>query len=172
MDFLASRRFLTAAVVLLVAINMALAGVLWWQNIDGRNRSAAPRKGGYGRNLAARPELKLNESQKLSFIRLQGEHFRQAGPQIREIMDLKKALVEEAVKSAPDTSKIGRIADEIGVRQSRLERNLARHFNQLSMVCTPEQRDSLKKVLGKFSAGRYGRAGYRNLQGPGPQMNR
>lgn len=65
---------------------------------------------------------------------------------------LKKQLVEESLKDNPDAKKIEAIAAEIGSHQAAIERDLALHFHELSKICTPEQRDSLKIVLNRITS--------------------
>ncbi|NTV07303.1 MAG: hypothetical protein HGA81_01665, partial [Chlorobium limicola] len=64
-----------------------------------------------------------------------------------------------SVKETPDTAKIDSLATSIGKRQAVAEKELARHFHELAMVCTPPQRASLQKILERIATRK---AGFRN----------
>ncbi|NTU94201.1 MAG: periplasmic heavy metal sensor [Chlorobiaceae bacterium] len=149
MDFLASKRLVTSALVILAILNITLLGALWWQNFFSRNVRSVEVREYYSRNVAPSPEDAFSPEQKKKFRALRREHFQKNLPALRQIVTLKQELVDEAVKTNPDTAKISRIADLIGTRQAKLDRNLAMHFHELSSLCTPSQRDSLRLFLGK-----------------------
>jgi DNA-binding MarR family transcriptional regulator len=144
MDFLSSKRFVTTALVLLALLNITLMGVLWWQNFVNKSyrtvqvtrfySSSDPRRGN---------ELNLTDQQKEAFRKLRQEHFRKTMPSVQKIIAFK--------------AKLSAIADSIGKRQAWIEKDLALHFHDLSMLCTPAQRDSLEKLLNNIYTVRYQR---------------
>jgi Spy/CpxP family protein refolding chaperone len=158
MDFLSSKRFVTTTLVVLVMLNFTLLGVLWWQNIATRNVRSVEVTQYYSRNVHSGPELALNEKQRTAFMKLRQEHFRKTMPEVQKIIALKKELINEAVKPNPDKAKLSSIADSIGSRQSKIEKDLAIHFHELSELCTPAQRDSLGTLLGNIYTMRYQRS--------------
>jgi len=145
MNFITSKRFVTIALALLVAFNVTLLGVLLWQNTH-RLAPWAPNRQHERQNSFIEP-LTLSESQKLCFRKLRQEHFLKVMPEMEKITLLKKQLVEESLKDQPDIKKIDTLALGIGSYQATIEHELALHFHELAKICTPEQRDSLKKVL-------------------------
>ncbi|NTV68139.1 MAG: periplasmic heavy metal sensor [Chlorobaculum sp.] len=155
MDFLSSKRFVTTALVLLVVLNMVLIGVLWWQNFVTRSYRSVEVTRFYNGGPGGSADLVLNDKQKEAFMRLRKEHFQKSMPTVQKIIDFKKALIAEAVKPAPDKNKLSAIADSIGHRQAFLEKDLALHFHELALLCTPAQRDSLQKFLGNIYAVRF-----------------
>ncbi len=151
MDFLTSKRFITAALFFLVVLNASLLGVIWWQNSC---RPLHPHFGPGGRFNRESPftgPLGLSESQASSFRTLRQAHFQKVMPEMQAIGLLKKQLVEESLAEKPNATKIEALAAEIGTRQATIERQQAIHFSELSRVCSPAQRDSLKNVLERVS---------------------
>ncbi|NTW51470.1 MAG: periplasmic heavy metal sensor [Chlorobiaceae bacterium] len=158
MDFFSSKRLVTTALIVLVLLNIALLGVLWWQNTFTRNFRSVEVTQYFSRNVPMGPDLSLNDKQKESFMKLRQEHFRNTMPEIQKIIAFKKELINEAVKPTPDQAKLASISDSIGTRQSKIEKDLAIHFHQLAELCTPAQRDSLGALLGNIYTVRYQRS--------------
>ncbi len=148
MNFLASKRLVTTALVLLAVFNVTLLGLLFWQNTC----KVQPTPGGhqFGVHPAFMESLALTPSQALSFRQLRRQHFLKVRPEMESIALLKQQLVEESLKENPDKAKLEIIASGIGSRHIALERELALHFQELAKVCRPEQRDSLKQVLDRM----------------------
>lgn len=155
MDFLSSKRFVTTALVMLIMLNIALMGVIWWQNFVSGSFHSVEITRFYGGNGPAVNGLELTEQQKNAFMRLRQEHFRKSMPAVQAIIALKKELIAESVKTNPDRKKVTAIADSIGKRQAWLESDLATHFHELANLCTPAQRESLEKMLGNIYTVRY-----------------
>ncbi len=151
MDFLSSKRFITATLAILIVMNVALLGLLWWQNIHKPEERQIRITREYKRQIYFTGPLALSEEQSLRFRKLRQEHFRTVKPNIQAIAELKKELVKESIKEKPDTLKIKSLAGRIGTRQAVIEKELALHFHELAMVCTPPQRDSLQKILERIA---------------------
>jgi len=124
--------------------------MLWLQNT---HQSGFLSIGGhkFDRRHSFIESLSLSESQRISFRKLRSEHFLKVSPEMENIALLKQQLVEESLKNKLDTKKIEELASNIGYQQAIIERELALHFHELAKVCTPEQRDSLKKVLDRIA---------------------
>lgn len=182
MDFLTSKRFVTITLVVLAIMNITLLGILSWQNFFSRNFRTVEVREYYTRSVGPSPEDSFSPEQRQKFRNLRREHFQKSLPAIRQIVALKQELIDEAIKTSPDTARIARISDMIGNRQANLDRNLAMHFHELASICTPAQRDSLRAFLGKVYTRRYEHGsrwlretrpgeGFRGPrpQGPGPE---
>ncbi len=154
MDFLSSKRFISIILTILVALNLVLLGTLWWQNNHVPQKSEKVTKVLKNKNKQSffEKELHLTDEQSKQFNALRRRHFQGTLPSLVAISGLKRQLIQEAVKAEPDTSTIKTLAERIGSQQAVIEYRLAWHFNSLSKVCTPEQRDSLQKVLEKVTA--------------------
>jgi uncharacterized membrane protein len=156
MDFLSSKRFVTIALVLLVILNVTLMGVLWWQNFVNKSyRSVEVTRFYSGTGPRGGNELALTNQQRAEFRRLRREHFRKTMPSVQKIIEFKKEIISEAVKTNPDKTKLAAIADSLGKRQAWIEKDLALHFHELATLCTPAQRDSLEKLLSNIYTVRY-----------------
>ena len=148
MVFLASKRFVTTSLVILVLLNLTLLGILWMQNFSGKQAPVQVKiTRQYNRQIYFTAPLALSEKQAISFQELRREHFRRVRPEMQAISLLKEQLVKEAIRDNPDSLKIVKLAESIGKHQTSVERQLAEHFHELSEVCTPSQRDSLQKIL-------------------------
>jgi Spy/CpxP family protein refolding chaperone len=173
MDFLASKRFVTTILIVLVILNVTLLGFLWWQNSSAPKYSYITVARHFTKPVVLKPELALTQAQQQQFTRLRQQHFRKTMPELQKIVSLKKELVNEAVRTDIDTVKIARIAEEIGMHQAMLERSLALHFHELAEVCTPAQRDSLKTMLGHLYTRKYERRTQQGIHGfPGGRIGR
>ncbi|KUL31370.1 periplasmic heavy metal sensor [Chlorobium limicola] len=159
MDFFSSKRFITATLAILVVLNVALLSLLWWQNIHKPEERQIRITREFKRQIYFTGPLALSEEQSLRFSNLRQNHFRTVKPHIQAIARLKKELVTESVKEIPDTAKIDSLAGSIGKRQAVVEKELAMHFHELAMVCTPPQRASLQKILERITTRK---AGFRN----------
>ncbi|NTW56443.1 MAG: periplasmic heavy metal sensor [Chlorobiaceae bacterium] len=149
MNFLTSKKFVTIALVLLVVLNVTLLGVLWWQNMEKSGHVTVTRQ--FSRQISFSGPVALSESQTESFQKLRKEHFDKVRPELEAIDDEKKQILSESFKDKPDTAKIASLAQEIGRHQAVMERELANHFHDLSQLCSPAQRDSLKAFLEHIS---------------------
>ena len=157
MDFLSSRRFISIVLVILVALNLVLLGTLWWQNTltPQKNEKVVTTSKDQNKRSLFEKELDLTDEQSRQFKTLRHQHFQGTLPALVAISGLKRQLIHEAVKTEPDTLAIKALAQRIGSQQAIIEYRLAWHFNGLSKVCTPEQRDSLQSVLEKVAAKPY-----------------
>ncbi len=154
MNFISSKRFVSIALVLLALCNVTLLGVLWLQN-SPRLAPLFPQRHHNGRSNSFLETLGLTASQNLTFRKLREEHFLKVRPEMETITVLKTQLVEESLKDHPDSKRIETITLELGSRQTSIERELALHFHELAKICTPAQRDSLKKVLVRIATNRH-----------------
>ncbi|NTV97705.1 MAG: periplasmic heavy metal sensor [Chlorobiaceae bacterium] len=151
MNFLTSKKFVTTALVLLVLLNVTLLGVLWWQNMNKSDSRHVTITRQFSRQISFSGPIALSESQTASFQKLRTAHFDKVRPEIEAIELEKKQILAESFKEKPDSAKIASLAQQIGVHQTNMERELAYHFHELSKICTPEQRDSLKNFLEHIS---------------------
>lgn len=155
MNFLSSKRFVTTALALLVVLNITLLALLWWQNAGRERTFFMHGERQFNRKLSFTGPLALSEAQAITFRRLRQEHFLSVRPEMESIALLKKQLVEESLNEKPDNQKIEALAEKIGAHHASVERSLALHFNELAKVCSPAQKDSLKKMLGNMATRRF-----------------
>ncbi len=160
MNCLASKRLVTAALVLLAALNIMLLGILFWQNSCGRLPLSG--RGQFNQQNSFIEPLSLSSSQTATFRKLRQDHFLKVRPEMEGITLLKKQLIEVSLQEKPDAKKIEELSGSIGIHQVAIERELALHFHELAKVCTPEQRDSLKQMLDRMATHKHAmRMGHR-----------
>ncbi len=154
MDLLSSKRFVSITFAILLILNIALLGTLWWQNKQpsdttdiAESRSKAQKKDSFFER-----KLKLSDEQSKQFSVLRQQHFQGTLPALVTLSGLKHELVKEAFDPEPDTLKVRALSRRIGTIQAYIEYRQAWHFNNLAGVCSPEQRDSLQQVLVRVAA--------------------
>lgn len=157
MDLLSSKRFISIILAILVVLNLALLGTLWWQNTQspGKHEKIVKAPTSHKKQSFFKQALNLSDEQSRQFNTLRYQHFQGTLPALVTISGLKRQLIQEAVKAEPDTAAMKVLARQIGSKQAFIEYRLAWHFNSLAKVCTPEQRDSLHIVLERVTAKPY-----------------
>ena len=157
MDLLSSKRFISIILAILVVLNLALLGTLWWQNTQGpgKHEKIVKAPTSHKKQPFFKQALNLSDEQSRQFNTLRYQHFQGTLPALVTISGLKRQLIQEAVKAEPDTAAMKALARQIGSKQAFIEYRLAWHFNSLAKVCTPEQRDSLQIVLERVTAKPY-----------------
>ena len=157
MDILSSKRIISIILAILVVLNLALLGTLWWQNTQSpeKHEKVVEAPASYKKQSFFKQALNLTDEQSRQFNTLRYQHFQGTLPALVTISGLKRQLIQEAVKAEPDTVAIKALARQIGSKQAFIEYRLAWHFNSLAKVCTPEQRDSLQTALERVTAKPY-----------------
>ncbi len=155
MDFFSSRRFVSIVLVILVVLNLVLLGALWRQNFHKQEKKEKTVKVYSYKNKQSffDKELNLSPDQSTQFNALRRQHFQVALPSLVALSGMKKQLIQEAIKENPDSLAVRTYSKRIGQQQALIEYRLAWHFNSLAKVCTPEQRDSLQRILERLSTG-------------------
>lgn len=148
MDIFTQKKFLLWTIALLLVLNVASLGMLWYQKSlrSGVVPGQRPRGPGAVARLVER-ELNLSEEQKERFDQLRKKHFREASSIQGEINKAKRAILEEVTAPIPDTAKVNRLVRDIGENQSRFERFLFDHFLAIQLMLTPEQMRKFDQVL-------------------------
>lgn len=150
MNYFSKKRLAFWGIVLLVIMNVSSLATVWWQQ---HRLPGPPRDRGRGpvRVLQfMKKKLGLTETQVKQFAQLQREHFQQARAIQGAILDLKHEFLGELSASSPDEAKVERLAEEIGRKQTELEKLTFYHFLDLKNVCTPEQQIELNTVFGNL----------------------
>jgi Spy/CpxP family protein refolding chaperone len=148
MDIFRQKKLLLWTIALLLVLNVASLGMLWYQSSLRPVVAPGQRPLGPGAvvRLAER-ELNLSDKQKERFDQLRKEHFMQASSIQDDINKAKRAILEEVTAPVPDTAKVNRLTHDIGENQGRFERFLFDHFLAMRLVLTPEQMQKYDQVL-------------------------
>ena len=148
MDIFTQKKFLLWTIALLLVLNVASLGMLWYQKSlrSGVVPGQRPRGPGAVARLVER-EFNLSEEQKERFDQLRKKHFREASSIQGEINKAKRAILEEVTAPIPDTAKVNRLVRDIGESQGRFEQFLFDHFLAIRLMLTPEQMRKFDQVL-------------------------
>jgi hypothetical protein len=140
------------AIASLVIINLITLAALWLTVI--RRPSSMPPlqnrgRGGDVREFLLR-ELNLSPDQAKEFDDLSSRFLASAGPLHDEIRRLKESYIEEMFRPQPEAVKIDALIAEIGAKRGGEETRLLRHFFDMVIACTPEQKAKFHVLLRNF----------------------
>jgi GTPase SAR1 family protein len=154
-------------VVLLLLLNLSTIAGIVYHNYQEKNND----------------ELLISDSQNES--RLNGRYFRQtlgfdneqmeafraanrlfqpkANAIIISIDSLKNDIFEELKKSNPDTEKLNRLSEGIGLKHTALKKETNQFYLNIKQVCNPSQKELLNEVFSPL---------FKNKYTAGPGFNR
>uniref|UniRef100_Q3ATD2 Periplasmic heavy metal sensor n=1 Tax=Chlorobium chlorochromatii (strain CaD3) TaxID=340177 RepID=Q3ATD2_CHLCH len=160
MNILTSKRLVVTALVLLTGLNVALLGVIWWQNKQTTTTPpCTPNSKSYRTKASPLAPLNLSAEQRTQFRTLRKEHQQSISDEMAEMALLKKSLIRESLKEQPNQATIEKLSRSIGSLQAKVEEERGRHFHAMAKICSPEQRDSLQTMLERFATKRHGKRG-------------
>jgi len=84
-------------------------------------------------------QLSLNEDQSDKVIEINKKFREQTEPVVAEIKKTRTALLDELALEKPDTNKLNKFTDKIGELQKVLQKAAIVQFQQMKLICTPEQ---------------------------------
>jgi len=149
MDFQKKNRFMLWTIVVLLILNISTLALLWFGLL--KRPKPLPPPGTHERLLEGirflEKELNLSEKQIQQFIESRNKHAEQAKGIHDKIHHLKKQILDELFKSAPDSVIFQKLSHAIGNHQSELEQLLIEHFLELKSYCRPEQQEKLKGLF-------------------------
>ena len=100
-----------------------------------------------------RNELGLSPMQRRDFHRIHIEFSDKSAVIIHELDSLRFEMMNELSNENPDSLKLDKIAEEIGLWHATLKKETIRHFVKMRRNCNVEQRRNLSRI-------------YRNMQEP------
>jgi len=152
MDLLSKNRILTGGIVMLILLNVAVLGTLWWQ---AGKEPGPPPPGRAGPREFMEKVLQLSGRQKKQFEDLR-EGYQRESEQImvqlrgtrRELYDALGTMGSSDTAGVPKTEEIGRL-------QAKMELLTIRHFQSLRALCDEGQREKfdglMRDVFGRVS---------------------
>jgi protein CpxP len=161
MDLLSRNRVLTACVVLLVLLNLAVLGTFWWKAGEWHGPAPSPAAG--PKELMER-ELQMSESQQKQFEELRETFQKQTEPIVSQLRRAREELFGALRTGDMSDPLIARKAEEIGTLQGQLEMITFRHFQSLRAPCDERQQKRLDELI----RGLFGRGGGQPPPPPGP----
>ena len=146
MEFQKKNRMMIWAITVLLIMNIATLALLWFSQFKKPKPLPPP---GTQESLMEgvrflEKELNLSEIQIQQFIDSRNRHATKSEEIHDKIYQLKKQILDEVFKPAPDSVKIQKLSNKIGQQQAELERILFKHFSELNSYCRPEQQEKLK----------------------------
>lgn len=151
MDILTQQKFLKWAVIILVIINLSTLTFLWVTKPVPPNKEMRPagdEKAGPGLLHFLKEELKLNEAQADSILRIRNEQNMMIRPVIEKIHMTKKQLVDGVFENWDQDNDS--LTSEIGWLQSKIEMMTFNYLERIKNVLGPDQKENLKKLVGGF----------------------
>ena len=157
MNYFDKNKTLSAAVVILLIINLAILGLLWFDrspkttpermpSMDGKlPPDRLPPEGGPKEFLIR--ELKLNDKQIQDYGKLVEEHQSDMRRLREKIRKEKTQLWDNISKPDNDTGKSEFIASEIANDQKQIELVTFRHFQKVRELCDDTQKKKFDEVI-------------------------
>ncbi len=148
MDIFAQKKLLYVIIVLLVVLNVASLGMLWYQHAQRDVVPAALTRGGRGAmgRLVER-ELDLSGEQREKFDLLGAEHALTLTQTQDALIQAKRAILKEVTAPAPDTARVRLLVHEITANQDRLEWLLFDHFVQIRSLLREDQKQKFDNLI-------------------------
>ncbi|MGA0559523.1 Spy/CpxP family protein refolding chaperone [Larkinella sp. VNQ87] len=145
-------RLLVGLIIALVALNI---GLLAWMQFGPRQYRA----GRDGRYFLSK-ELGLSDQQRATYRAMRQQHFQAIRPLLDSIRQERRRFFELVDDSTQTDAQLLERARQLAEKNARLDVRNMRHFQRLSALCTPAQRQRLKEVLAR-------RPGFGPFSGPG-----
>ncbi len=148
MDYFTKHKFLVAAIVVLIVVNLATVGIILFTPQrpappNGMRPGMPPPQG----MKFFEDEFRLTEDQKATFNRLREEHF----AKVKDIIDNMRAAKNDAymmlMQDNPDKNKADSLFEVSGKLQIQLDKMTFEHFAKLKTYCTKDQLPAYNKLL-------------------------
>ncbi len=144
MDLLMKNRVLTAGVILLVLLNVATLGTLWFHS-GGIPRSGPAGRGGPGEFMQGR--LQFNEAQRKQFEVLRSAYQHESEGFASRLKAARLSLYDEIRSGRSSEDVLARLTGEVGALQSQLELLTMRHFRSVRELCDEQQRTRFDELM-------------------------
>ncbi len=132
----------------------------WHEGKDSLGRKG--KQQGRGFEYFIKKRIQLDEEQFEKFRALHRENMVSMKEVAGELRQKRDSLMMELTRNDPDSSKMYRLAREIGNLHTNLKENTIEHFTKIKDICRPDQKDELNKMIMEMA--RHGR----HKPGPGP----
>jgi len=174
MNKLTKKQLLIGALILLFAVNLAALGTIIYQNYQEQQQVTASTlreknladpserparhsrrpmepgaEPGTGRGFEhyIQRRLNLDDQQSQQYEALMRETRRNQRAIITRMDRKRDSLMQEIAGENSDTTRMNRLAGEIGNLHARLKYNTIDHFQKLRSICTPEQIPALNEMI-------------------------
>ncbi|MGM0531374.1 MAG: periplasmic heavy metal sensor [Bacteroidota bacterium] len=122
----------------------------WPGKNDSLQRKRGPQEG-RGFEYFIKRRLQLDQEQFRKFRKLHKENMESMKGIAKELGQKRDTLMKELAGEDPDSTKMNRLAREIGALHTQLKKNTIDHFTTMKNLCGPEQREELNKMIMEMS---------------------
>ncbi|WP_185716182.1 Spy/CpxP family protein refolding chaperone [Larkinella knui] len=152
-------RMLIGIIIALVVLN---AGLLTWMWLGSQRHH----RDGDGRSYLSKT-LGFSEEQRAKYRAMRQRHFQTIRPLLDSMRQERKRFFGQVSDSTQTDAVLMQQARQMGEKTARLDVLTLRHFQQVSALCTPEQRQKLRQVLAERPGyGSFGRSGWPGSRRP------
>lgn len=131
--------------------NIGTLYLLWTKEILPPGEPAPPPREGHANFINfLREDLQFSDSQIQDYEQYRERHAVQTRELTNQIQDLKRELHNQIFKEHPNTIRADSLAEEIGKKQSQIEKITFAHFLDLKKLCGEEQQEKLHALLDEF----------------------
>ena len=151
MDYKRKYRWALAGFIIMLALNLAVVGTIWYMKSDrdhrGRDRTTAQKLQRF-----VERELQLTEEQQQEYGALVREHLKKSRELRAEISNYRNEIYQNMNDTTTAPTRVDSLAEKIGATQAELERALYGHFEEVRSLCTPEQKERFERMIEKLLA--------------------
>lgn len=122
----------------------------WADKKDSLQRKGEQQEG-RGFEYFIKKRLQLDQKQFEKFQTLHDENVESMKEIAQELGQKRDTLMRVLAKEDPDSSKMNRLAIEIGNLHTQLKKNTIDHFTKIKEFCRPEQKEELNKMIMEMS---------------------
>lgn len=151
MSWTNQNRFSTWIISILILMNI-ITLIIIWVIVDRDKMPPPPPRDRRPPDpiVMMQKELDLSDEQTAEFESLRNQHFVIMDSLSKEMNIVRRLLVDELFKPVHDTELVESLTDKIGVLEKSLEISRFNHFQEVILMCSPEQQNKLKEILGKM----------------------
>ncbi|MCX6273914.1 MAG: Spy/CpxP family protein refolding chaperone [Bacteroidetes bacterium] len=136
-------KFLKAAIIVLLLINISTLGFMWFHNAPG-NMNPPPHRE-IGDFLMH--ELNFTDAQRHQFEELREDHRKSVDALRDESRKMHDEFFGLLGASVADSVKINLLADSLTALQKQIELSTFFHFQKVRAMCSPEQQQKFDEVI-------------------------
>lgn len=130
-------------IAILLLMNILCIATLWFGRPGGKQHSRMHKK----LIKQVKKELNLSEQQTLDLDAMVKRQRQEQDEVKKELRKLKQELRIAASATPPDTLNAQNIAQEIGLKHTKLELNVIRHLEEIKSICQPGQLEKLHSII-------------------------
>lgn len=148
MNFFSKQKVIAWSIVILIILNLGTLATLWINHF--RRPEGRPPSGGgppaHARAFLSR-ELVFDGDQKEALERLQTHQVAQMDAFQKEIDKTKREMMDELIKTDPDTAQVAELAGKVGEKEAQKARLTFSHLEEIKTLCRPDQKERFDTLV-------------------------